>query len=633
MKKLLLTIAAVVGTFVAGSGTAWANVSTVTTDTIYSWIGGATSGTEKGGTILGYVYHKAVDATETTEAVAAYYEQNNSTDINVVKDSYYSLQIQGKYNNLTTTNYVEINLDNALKAGDVISVTAFRDKEETTTAKYSTPYFIFDTGNTITLLDDTKNYNNLNSSTYSGGVNGTEPNTQTYTVTDAAAGSKYIKIVRKQTSTNLYITSLVITREVSSQAATPTYSFSDLDITTRTYDLTLKCATEESTIYYSSDKETWKAYSSPITVQPGSTIYAKATAEGLEESAVAEITVPSVQSAELTETTPAGAEATAQVGKSYTIAADWMKGSANGNITGIKFKNAGFKIDVNEGYIITAISGYIGGNSKTTTLSAITVDDSSDNILESAIELPSTKSGTAKSDFATFTVKDLNATTSINFTFSSGSDDATQCNAQFTITYKLADQPELVKTVTFGDVPFATLYVEKDVVVPSDVAVYTGALSESKEYFNLTQVTTGVIPAKTGVILEGTAGASADFYTTTHTNVAAVESVLSGTTAETAVEDAYVLSYNTGKEDVGFYKYTGTVPANKAYLVVAASEAPVFRFNFGAETDEVGNVSGINAVTIENRTDNVIYDLSGRRVLSLNRPGLYIVNGKKVAIK
>jgi hypothetical protein len=38
-------------------------------------------------------------------------------------------------------------------------------------------------------------------------------------------------------------------------------------------------------------------------------------------------------------------------------------------------------------------------------------------------------------------------------------------------------------------------------------------------------------------------------------------------------------------------------------------------------------------VTIENRVDNVIYDLRGRRVQSLDRPGLYIVNGKKVAIQ
>jgi hypothetical protein len=44
-------------------------------------------------------------------------------------------------------------------------------------------------------------------------------------------------------------------------------------------------------------------------------------------------------------------------------------------------------------------------------------------------------------------------------------------------------------------------------------------------------------------------------------------------------------------------------------------------------------VSGINAVTIENRAADVIYDLRGRRVQSLDRSGLYIVNGKKVVVK
>jgi hypothetical protein len=53
----------------------------------------------------------------------------------------------------------------------------------------------------------------------------------------------------------------------------------------------------------------------------------------------------------------------------------------------------------------------------------------------------------------------------------------------------------------------------------------------------------------------------------------------------------------------------------------------------GMDTDVPGNVTGINAVTIENNAQQVIYDLRGRHVLSLDRPGLYIVNGKKVAVQ
>jgi hypothetical protein len=67
--------------------------------------------------------------------------------------------------------------------------------------------------------------------------------------------------------------------------------------------------------------------------------------------------------------------------------------------------------------------------------------------------------------------------------------------------------------------------------------------------------------------------------------------------------------------------------------IEAGASAPVVRFNFGQEDPELGNVSGINAVSIENRVDNVIYDLRGRRVQSLDRPGLYIMNGKKISVK
>lgn len=42
---------------------------------------------------------------------------------------------------------------------------------------------------------------------------------------------------------------------------------------------------------------------------------------------------------------------------------------------------------------------------------------------------------------------------------------------------------------------------------------------------------------------------------------------------------------------------------------------------------------GIENVNTENSSEDVIFDLSGRRVKSVSQPGIYIKNGKKVVIK
>lgn len=84
-----------------------------------------------------------------------------------------------------------------------------------------------------------------------------------------------------------------------------------------------------------------------------------------------------------------------------------------------------------------------------------------------------------------------------------------------------------------------------------------------------------------------------------------------------------------------FYKATsGTLQSGKAYFKVLTSEvpattAPALGFDFGEGT------TSIDASLIDNGgmvNDNVIYDLSGRRVAQPTK-GLYIVNGKKVIIK
>ncbi len=94
---------------------------------------------------------------------------------------------------------------------------------------------------------------------------------------------------------------------------------------------------------------------------------------------------------------------------------------------------------------------------------------------------------------------------------------------------------------------------------------------------------------------------------------------------------AYILADRTN--GVGFYplaSYTedNQLAAHKAFLAVPKNQSAPDFIGFGDTT-------GIDATLNDNGqmiNDNVIYDLSGRRVMNPTK-GLYIINGKKVVIK
>ncbi len=71
----------------------------------------------------------------------------------------------------------------------------------------------------------------------------------------------------------------------------------------------------------------------------------------------------------------------------------------------------------------------------------------------------------------------------------------------------------------------------------------------------------------------------------------------------------------------------GTIPFGKAYLLKEdVGNAPALSLDFDDET------TGINAINSSLLTNDVYYDLQGRRVIQPTK-GIYIVNGKKVVIK
>jgi hypothetical protein len=189
-------------------------------------------------------------------------------------------------------------------------------------------------------------------------------------------------------------------------------------------------------------------------------------------------------------------------------------------------------------------------------------------------------------------------------------------------------------TASFSSMDYATFYSETAAIIPEGVTAYAGVLNSNNTALTLEELT-GYIPAKTAVVLEGTKGTPATLKSTIYTIAEVSENSLKGSATDLATPsnvDVYTLSI--ADEKVAFRKFVGeNLSAGKADLEVEAGQgAPMIRFN-GEYTDEPGNVTGISTVAIESNAPQVIYDLNGRRVKSIAAPGLYIVNGKKVAIQ
>ena len=179
--------------------------------------------------------------------------------------------------------------------------------------------------------------------------------------------------------------------------------------------------------------------------------------------------------------------------------------------------------------------------------------------------------------------------------------------------------------MTIGSTGYATFY--SPVAVKVD-GITANTVTVNGKYATLNEIEGGVVPANTGVILNGNEG-SYNFAITT-AQALVDKGDLEGTVAATNVTgEAYVLSAPDGV--VGLYKAqltNGEFKNNafKAYLPASAvvSNARFLSFDFG------GNETAIESVEGENENAKaVVYDLAGRRVQNAQK-GIFIVNGKVV---
>ena len=170
-----------------------------------------------------------------------------------------------------------------------------------------------------------------------------------------------------------------------------------------------------------------------------------------------------------------------------------------------------------------------------------------------------------------------------------------------------------------GEAGYATFYdAAKDWELNGDAQAYIGTINGS--WVKLTEIDD--IPAGTAVVLKGS------YYnklaTTATSDVTGNE--FKGTAADTEADGTmYILAKN--EDEVGFFKAEEgtTIAAGKAYLQPGTNAVKGYLI-------DINDATGIEKVEGENNAPATIFDLSGRRVQKVQK-GIYIVNGKKIAVK
>ena len=207
-----------------------------------------------------------------------------------------------------------------------------------------------------------------------------------------------------------------------------------------------------------------------------------------------------------------------------------------------------------------------------------------------------------------------------------------------------------------ADAHWATFSYSEPTFFPEAIAVNAitvaeGTITTNNDVFEHSSAVTigdatlsGVyVPANTGVLIKS-ADADATCYVVANKTVAALQKsqnmlkpALVGGGVFSAENDYtyYKLAYNDFSSRTGLGFYYGAdaggafyVKAETAYLAVptAISEhAKAFVLD--------GETTAINGISTRNDHAEAVYNLNGQRVASMAKPGLYIVNGKKVVRK
>ena len=213
----------------------------------------------------------------------------------------------------------------------------------------------------------------------------------------------------------------------------------------------------------------------------------------------------------------------------------------------------------------------------------------------------------------------------------------------FDILLEVAQQ----HTLNVSAAGWASLYLDFPAAIPDfgnegdEAGVYIATGVKEGKWLNLEKVTDGVLPANTGVIVKAAQG-TYDFIYSEEGQADVSRNLLKGSVVDEYIEvegKAYVLGNKSG---IGFYQAelnknaTGNAGnthfknnAYKSYLlssdIPGVNKSAGFRFSFGGTT-------AIEKVESRNEKGE-IYDLTGRRLSEITKPGIYIIDGKKVIVR
>lgn len=190
-----------------------------------------------------------------------------------------------------------------------------------------------------------------------------------------------------------------------------------------------------------------------------------------------------------------------------------------------------------------------------------------------------------------------------------------------------------------------------EAVTVNAITVAEGTITTNNDVFEHSSAVTigeatlsGVyVPANTGVLIKS-ADADATCYVVANKTVAALQEsqnmlkpalVGGGVFSPAADYTYYKLAYNDFSSRTGLGFYYGAdaggafyVKAETAYLAVPTA------ITDGAKAFVLdGETTAINGISTRNNHAEAVYNLNGQRVASMAKPGLYIVNGKKVVRK
>jgi len=283
-----------------------------------------------------------------------------------------------------------------------------------------------------------------------------------------------------------------------------------------------------------------------------------------------------------------------------------------GKSTSQYYSSITFSTDYFKGYKVKSVVVNIKGNNQTIAMKVTSGTNEE------------TTSGVIKNDkFYDLTVESEMTGSSLDIELS----QSTSCTYMMITTITITYEESQGQTITISPSGYSSFGASVAYKVPDGLTAYTGTIGESS--VSLTKIEDGIIPANTGVILQGTANTDYVLEETTTEKVVENNDLIAVT--ESAVQGdgstIYALSYDAADDYKPFFGPVGaaySVPVGKAYYVLAGN---------AKKMDIVfSDATGVTMTKSLNVKSSVPYNVAGQQVSS-DYKGIIIMKGKKFVNK